>query len=116
MDTRGALVILERLRARCEPLREEPRLGGDFYQWYLEVLDTLEQVFGRESDDVKEFQQIPFEIDQGILHQFRRQLALPPDTNIPQDSYYLERLYQAEEFLLARIITLRKRDADPPLE
>jgi hypothetical protein len=51
MDKRSALVILERLRARCEPLREEPRLSGDFYQWYLEVLEALEQIFGRESDD-----------------------------------------------------------------
>ena len=116
MDTRGALVVLERLRARCESLHEEPRLGGDFYQWYLEVLDALEQIFGRESDDVVEFQHIPFEIDQGTLRQLRRQLAIPPDIPIPQDSYYLERLYQAEEFLLARIITLQEREADPPLE
>jgi hypothetical protein len=116
MDKRSARVILERLRARCEPLREEPRLGGDFYQWYLEVLDALEQIFGRESDDVMEFQQIPFEIDQGIIRQLRRQLAIPPDVHIPQDSYYLERLYQAEEFLLAKIITLQEREADPPLE
>lgn len=115
LDKPSALALLERLRDRISFLRDEQRLGGNFYQWYLEVLDTLDHIFGVGSEEVEEFQRIPFEIDQEVLHPIRRQLALPATMIIPQDSHYDERLYDAEEFLLAMILNVRQREDTPPL-
>ena len=47
------------------------------------------------------------EVDPEVLRRIREQFALPDDTEIPQDPYYQERLYEAEEFLLARILDLK---------
>jgi len=99
LDKASAIALLRRLREHISSLLTMPRLGGDLYQWYLEVLEALETIFGADSSAVKEFQQIPFEIDPEIVRRMRKLFALPDDVAIPQDPYYQERLYDAEAFL-----------------
>ena len=113
-DQPSAIAPLEPLRNQISSLQTRPRLGGDFYQWYLEVLDALETIFGADSNAVREFQQIPFEVDPEILRRIREQFALPDDTETLQDSHYQERLYEAEEFLLAMVLNFKARENDLP--
>jgi hypothetical protein len=113
LDKASAIALLRRLREHIASLLTMPSLGGDFYQWYLEILEALETIFGTDSSAVKEFQQIPFDVDPGILRRMREQIALPDDVVISVDSNYQERLYDAEEFLLAMILDLQSRENDP---
>jgi hypothetical protein len=113
VDQPSAIARLERLHSQIASLQTKPSLGGDFYQWYLEVINALETIFGADSNAVREFQQIPFEVDPEILRRIREQFALPDDAEIPQDPYYQERLYEAEEFLLAMLLDLKSRGNNP---
>ena len=114
VDQPSAITRLERLHSQISSLQAKPRPGGDFYEWYLEVLTALEMIFGADSTAMREFQQIPFEVDPEILRRIREQFALPDDAEIPPDPYYQERLYEAEELLLAMILDLKSRQNDPP--
>ena len=114
LDKASAIALLRRLREHISSLLTMPSVGGDFYQWYLEVLEALETIFGADSSAVMEFQQIPFEVDPQILRRLRELFALPDDVTIPQDPHYQERLYDAEEFLSAMILDLESSENDPP--
>lgn len=76
-------MALERLRGQITSRLTQPRLGGDFYQWYLEVLEALERIFGTHADEMRKFQQIPFAFHPEILRRIREQFALPDDAEIP---------------------------------
>ena len=114
LDKASAIALLRRLREHISSLLTMASVGGDFYQWYLEVLEALETIFGADSSAVTEFQQIPFEVDPEILRRIREQFTLPDDVATPHASYYPERLYDAEAFLLAVILDLEFRENDPP--
>ncbi len=73
VDTPSAIARLERLHRQISSLQTKPRLDGDFYQWYLEVFNALETIFGVDSNAVREFQQMPFEVDPEILRGIREQ-------------------------------------------
>jgi len=114
LDKPNAIALLEHLRGQCSSLLSLPRLGGDFYQWYLDVLAALERIFGADSNERSEFQRIEFGINPEMLCRTRALLALPDDIEIPEDLYYKKRLSEAQEVLFTMILTLKSRKDDLP--
>jgi hypothetical protein len=124
VDTLASIAQFNRLRSEVPSLLAQPRLGDDFQRWHREVLDTLEETFGQSSNERAEFERIAFAVNPESLHRSREQfeaalqerfgITLPDDFEIPQDHYYQERLYEAEEFLLAIIVILRRRENNLP--
>lgn len=106
----NALSSLKRLYDQIPFLREKQGPDGDFYQWYLDVVELLEKIFGRESGELAEFQQkIPLETDEERRLQIQQQYSLPPNTLIPQDTFYEDRLDEADAVLFEMIVILRQQ-------
>lgn len=117
IDRTSAIELLDRLRGKILSLQTKPRLGDDFRLWHYEVIKALETIFGPDSVEKKEFQQIHFDIHPEILKRSRERIrtilqeqfniSVPGEFEIPQDHYYQERLCEAAEFLLAMIVVLK---------
>lgn len=117
IDPPSAVVLLEGLRAQIPALQSEPPLGESFYRWHREVLDALEKIYGPNSTEEREFQQIRFELDPEMLRRSEEELrasienrlgiTAPEAFEIPLDDYYRRRLIQADEFLFSLVVILR---------
>ena len=78
MDRPEAISRLEALRAQTYSPETMPRLGVDFLEWSLSVLETFDDTFG------------------------------PGSCAIPLNAYYRHRLADARELLSSLILELRR--------
>jgi hypothetical protein len=118
VDRAEAITRLETLRAQTYSLETMPRLGVDFLQWYLSVLESFDDTFGPESRARAEFEQIGYELapewQQKGAARLRQELAeqyginLPESFAIPLNDYYRKRLADARELLTSLILELRR--------
>lgn len=118
MEKKDAIERLGHLRSEISDLLAKPQEGVEFQEWHRAVLDAVAAAFGPDSPEFQEFRTIRFRLDIAVdgrprdrLQNAVRQKAaldLPDDLEIPQDHYFRERLYQAEEFLLGCILALRR--------
>jgi len=56
------LAELQRLIEDIEKVRIKPRMSPKFKSWHRETLETLERVFGRKSRQVKEFENVRYNL------------------------------------------------------
>lgn len=57
-----AINLLEELRYQVYRLVQEAGRREEFDHWYREAVDTIQDIFGPDSEEMREFQQIKFEI------------------------------------------------------
>jgi hypothetical protein len=85
-------------------------------RWHNDVLEALSQIYGQESPEKREFEQISFGFPPETLQRGAEKLRadiqqhgiyLPESFSIPQTDYYQKSLTTAAEFLFGLIITLR---------
>ncbi len=117
IDRPSAIALLEHLRAQIPSLQSEPPLGENFYRWHRDVLDALEKVYGPDSAEKREFEQIRFELAPEMLRRSKERLRVfirerlrviaPEVFEMPLDYYCQQRLAQAAEFLLSLVVVLR---------
>ncbi len=122
VDRAADIALLEELRTHTSLLASKPRLDEDFQRWRRDVLNALERVFGPDSREKREFDQLRFQINRELRERVEARIRLvlqerlgleaPSEMHIPEDHYYKERLQEAAELLLAMIVVLR-RSADP---
>lgn len=120
MEEINAIHVLETLRNEAYKLTTRPILKEEFSSWHTECVRTIENIFGKDSDELKEFLRIKFKIDSEILEKTKERItsiverrfhvSLPGDFELPQDHYYHERLCEAAEVLLAMVLILRRND------
>ncbi len=118
MDNESAIELLNHLRERIFFFQELPEPDDRFYEWHTEVLKALVSIFGSESTEIKEFQQIRFQLDPNASGSFRERTrdllenaaatVSFDDSDSSQVLYYRQRLHEASELLLAFIIGLRR--------
>ena len=106
----------EHLRDRALALQARPRLGPSFHQWHRDVLDTLEQAFGLDLSERREFRRMRFVLDPDVQHRGQERLRaelwerfnirIPETFEMPQDCYYQQRLTEAAEFITSIILKL----------
>ena len=114
MDRVTAVQLLSQLKVEAETLAcEDSILGDGFYRWHDRALETLKDVFGLDSEELREFGKIRFEPDPNLLDAAERLLrdhaaTLDPiDLSTAQRRCYQEGLAQAAEQLLAAVVHLR---------
>ena len=119
IDNQKAIATLTNLRDQIDPPISKSKMDVDILQWQCSVLDNLEKIFGPNSKETKEFQQIFFDLPPEIIDRFRARVKthlkdtvnidLPDDFTIPQDNYFDQKLYEAQAFLLSIIVILRRK-------
>ncbi len=117
MDRTDAITRLEPLRAQMYSPETMPRLGVDFLEWYLSVLETFDETFGPGSSARTDFERTGFEFppewQQKGAARLRQEMQaqcgieLPESFTILLDDYHRKRLADARELLIALIIELR---------
>lgn len=111
MNRDSAVVVFQNLRKDAGRFTEDATPTQGFYRWREDVLVAFEEVFGRNSEEYRDFDAIRFESSpiRAALAE-RLGLELIPGATVSADSghHFRERLFQAEEVLLGVIIGLRK--------
>lgn len=98
--------------------RREAFLSRDFWLWHDRVLHALGDVFGRESEEAREFHGITFELDPNLLDaaeptvqtvvQGLDPTATSVDFSTNQQRVYQQGLARAAELLVAIILDLEQ--------
>ena len=115
LDKGPAISVLKDLRSQIAHLQTQEALGHDFLRWHEQVVTSLASIFGSDSPEIEEFKRIQFELPPDLvdrsgerLRKAVRQLGTAPHADTLEISlakYHRQRLYEAEEFLSAQIIT-----------
>jgi hypothetical protein len=110
IDRPSAITRLDQLREQIFSLQTKPRLGEDFKRWHRDVLIALDEIFGPQSPQKREFENIRFEIDPEIIDRYRQRIRItlaekfhitpPEEFDIPEENYYLRGLHEAADLLL----------------
>ncbi len=101
MLDRPSLKELQRLREEIQNLKNDVVRGAAWAKWYRDVSRLLGGAYGLESDQLKEFHAIRFE-PTSLFHNAEQMLSpIVPSIEISEQNYYLERLSEADECLLA---------------
>jgi len=116
MEPHEAITCLERLRGEAYTLQGESRGASDLCRWHNDVFEALTQIYGQESPEKCEFEQISFGMPPEMLERGPEKLRvdlqqhginLPESFIIPQTDHNQKFLTTAAEFLFGLIITLR---------
>ncbi len=101
------LQILDRLRDQIDQLQSEPPLGPAFQIWRAAVLRSVDDIYGSNSRERSEFEQIRFKISPALKEKTQDAIAALGVPSLETGNYYKERLHEAKEFLLGLILALR---------
>jgi hypothetical protein len=126
MDDNEAIEQLNKLREWVYQLASDFSLIEDFEFWYKEAINTIQNIFGANSKEMMEFNQINFKIGSNVIQNMKcvtetlthqLEAASQKDTKIQHfDSslghYYREKLYDAAEMIMAMIIELRSHNKE----
>ena len=119
MDQPSEIRLFSELKQDAENLsRLETFLSREFYLWRDRVRRALEDVFGHDSEEAREFLRIPFELDLNLLDAAEPTLrtivqGLDPaassiDFSVNQQRVYQQGLAQAGELILRIILDLEQ--------
>jgi hypothetical protein len=119
MDRLSAITLFSQLKQEAESLaRRETFLTREFWLWHDRTRQALENVFGRGTEEVHEFQGITFELDSNLLDTTEPTMRtvvqdLDPaansiDLSVNQQHIYQQGLARAKELLLAIILDLEQ--------
>lgn len=112
----AAIERLQQQMDEIETIKDRPRFGDDFTRWYDRTITTIADIFGEDSEEVKEFQSIKLELPESFLpEELLEAIKTVAHEDIEilnnrEQRYYEERLYELCELLLAMIIKLKKDD------
>jgi len=112
VDTAIALARLREYRDGITSFYKDGSPTQEFYRWRENVLILLEEMFGKSSEEHREFDGIRFEVSPfriDAVEEIIRQSVSPSaeiQAEFPQ--YFRKRLHQAEETLLAITIELSR--------
>jgi hypothetical protein len=101
MLNRGQRDEIQRLRATIHDLKDAPVRGNAWTSWYGSVCEFITRTYGLESTEFAEFQAIRFE-PMGAFQSAEDALqSIGIPMQIAEEHYYLERLSEADEYLLS---------------
>lgn len=109
-----AITRLQQLMDEIETIKDKPRFGEDFIRWYKKAITTIEDIFGEDSEELKDFQSIKLKPPKTVLPDALLEsikTVAQEDIEIlnnREQRYYEEGLSELRELLLAMIVKLRK--------
>jgi hypothetical protein len=114
VERKLAIARLHELRDAAKVFNNQSNPDQEFYHWRENVLTALEDVFGRNSPEYGEFDEVRFEFfpaDVVPVEEFMQlSVTASPVMRLDSSHYFHERLYQADEILLG-LLTLLKRES-----
>jgi hypothetical protein len=116
MEPHEAIIHLKRLLDEIDTFQRVLLDAGTVRHWYGNVLETLSQIYGQDSNMRREFEQIRFgfppetfqrgaELLEADLQ--KHGINLPEPLSIPLGDYYQRPLREAKEFLSSCIVNLK---------
>lgn len=116
----AAIARLQTLRNRIQNLVQQAEAGPEFRAWLRSTFSAIEEIFGPDSQELKDFAGIRFELDPSLMDnltdRFRQVLEAQVSGDairklrVSQDAYFKERLRQADEVLLGCIIKIKLKE------
>lgn len=108
-----AIKQLQQRMDEIEPIKDKTRFGSDFTHWYKKAITTIEDIFGKNSEEIKDFKSIKLKPPEALLPEVLLEsikTVAHEDIEIlnnREQRYYEERLSELRELLLAWIVKLR---------
>jgi len=101
---------LQALRKGIPKLKNDHPYGSRWRTWYNDACRLLTDLYGLDSAELNGFLEIRFEIGKAVLtaeerlRQLGKTLRSDEPMTIAQEHYFLERLSEADEYLLSLIL------------